>query len=535
MRRSLAALFLASALVSACRKETPAPQPPPPPKPAVAKTADGGRITIRLEGDVKTLNPLLQSSEDERQVLTFLHDPLIDLDTDSNPIPGTAAKWDILDGGLKYVLHLDPRATFSDGKPVLASDVVFTLKKTADSPQFGGAFATLDLEQTKAVDERTVQVAFKEAHVPQLLAFNIPVLAEHVYGKGDFAKNRAVIGNGPYVLVKRDVGRSIHLRRRADYWREKPQIENVFMRVVSDDTTAWNALKRGDLDVGRINNATWHRAKDEPAVKETLDFLNIYLPSYNAIAWNLTDPKLNDVRVRRALAMTFDRKSVIESLHFGHAKPVTGPFTPDLWANNPAVQSIEFNPQGAAALLSSAGWTDSNADGVLDRKGEKFELTLLIPAGNQPSVDQSQIFQDALGKVGVKLEVVPLEATTFFDRILGRNFQAAFMAWVNDPDPDPFSLFHSSQVPPEGNNVVGYANPEADELMVKARGQFDRRRRTDLYHQLHEILARDQPYLWTVQVGTKWAVNRRVQNIAAANSGLGLFVWHPGPRRWSVK
>lgn len=531
MRRILLAVALLAALAS-CRKETPAPAPPPQPAP---QTSDGGRITIRLEGDVKTLNPMLQDSDEERQVLTFLHDPLIDLDSDANPIPATAAKWEVLDGGHKYVLHLDPRATFSDGKPVRAADVVFTMRKIVDSPQFGGAFASLDLEQTKAVDERTVHVVFKEAHVAQLLAFNIPVLPEHVYGHGNFAKNRAVVGNGPYVLVKREPGRAVHLKRRADYWRKKPHIENVILRVVSDDTTAWNALKRGDLDIGRINNSTWHRAKDEPAVKEKLDFLNLYLLSYNAIAWNLDDPKLSDVRVRRALAMTFDRQSVIDRLYFGHARPVTGPFTPEQWAADPGVQAIELNPQGAAALLSSAGWTDSDADGVLDRKGEKFELRLLIPAGNRPTADQSQIFQDALAKIGVKLEVVPLESTTFYDHVLGRNYQAAFMAWVNEPDPDPFSLFHSSQIPPEGYNIVGYKNEEADALMERARSEFDRGQRADLYHNLHAILARDQPYLWTVQSGTKWAVNRRVQNVRPANSGLGLFVWYPGPRAWSVK
>lgn len=518
-------------LLLACRKEAPAPAPP---KPPVDKSADGGRVTIRLEGDVKTLNPLLQDTEDERQVLTFLHDPLVDLDTKSSPIAATASRWDVLDEGRRFVLHLDPRATFSDGRPVRASDVVFTLSKIGDSPQFGAAFESLDLAQTKAIDERTVQVVFKEARVAQLLSFNIPVLAEHIYGKGDFAKNRAVIGNGPYVLVKRETGRSIHLRRRADYWREKPHIENLTMRVVSDDITAWNALKRGDLDVGRINNATWHRAKDEATVSGKLDFLNIYVQSYNAIAWNVTDPKLSDVRVRRALAMAFDRQSVIDRLYFGHARPVTGPFTPEQWANNPNVRSIDFNPQGAAALLSSAGWTDTNGDGVLDRKGEKFTIRLLVPAGNQPAADQSQIFQDALGKIGVKLEVEPLESTTLFDRILARNFQAAFMAWVNDPDPDPFSLFHSSQLPPDGLNIVGYKNEEADTLMERARGEFDRQRRTDLYHQLHEILARDQPYLWTVQAGAKWGVNRRVQNVRPADSGVGLFIWNPGPRAWSV-
>lgn len=538
MRRIAVALLL---LLAACAKETPAPPgttftTTATPAPVQTGPADGGRITIRLESDVETLNAVLQNTEDERQVLAFVHDPLIDLDENANPIPATVARWEIQDGGKTYVLHLDPRATFSDGHPVRASDVVFTLSKIVgdESTQFAGWFADLDLAQTKAVDERTVRVVFKEPRVARLLSFNIAVLPEHVYGKGDFSRNRKVVGNGPYVMISREVGRSIVLRRNAKYWRAKPHIETVVFRVVADDTVAWNALKRGDLDVGRINNPTWQRGKDEPAVREKLDFQNIYLLSSNVILWNLSDPKLKDVHVRRALAMSFDRKTVIDKLYFGQARAVTGPFTPDQWANDSKVAPIEFNLTAASALLTSAGWRDANADGVLDRNGEKFELELLIPAGNQPTVEQSQILQDALARIGVKLQVTPVEGATLFERVLGREFQAAFVAWVNEPDPDPFSLFHSSQLPPEGLNAVGYDNPEADRLIDAARREFDRTRRTELYHQLHELLARDQPYLWTVQVATKWAVNKRVKNVRAANSGLGLFVWYPGPRAWWV-
>lgn len=539
MRRAVPFLLVLT-LLAGCRRETPAPPPPAPAKaaaPVQTGPVDGGRIAIRLESDPETLNAVLQTTEDERQVLSFLHDPLIDFDINAKPIPGTAARWEILDGGKTYVLHLDPRATFSDGQPVRASDVVFTLDKIVNdqSPQYSGWFASLDLAQTKAVDERTVRVVFKDARVAQLLTFNIAVLPQHVYGKGDFGKIRKVVGNGPYVLISREAGRSIVLRRNAKYWRAKPHIEQVTFRLITDDTTAWNALKRGDVDVARVNNSTWQRGKDDPHVQAKLDFLNIYLLSYNAILWNLSDPKLNDVRVRRALAMSFDRNAVIQQLYFGHARPVSGPFTPEQWANNPNVQPIEFNLQGAAALLSSAGWRDTNGDGVLDRNGEKFELRLLIPAGNQPTIDQSQILQDALAKIGVKLEVNPVDGSALIEQVVNRNFQAAFLAWVNEPDPDPFSLFHSSQLPPEGFNVVGYKNAEADQLIEAARVQADPVRRTELYHQLHELLAADQPYLWTLQVATKWAVNKRVQNVRASTAGLGLYAWHPGPRSWWVK
>src|SRR5687767_9529017 len=102
MRRFAVPLLL---LFFACARETPAPPPPTPAPQKPSGPVDGGRVTIRLESDVDTLNAVLQTSEDERQVLAFVHDPLVDLDENANPIPGTAAKWEILDGGKTYVLH----------------------------------------------------------------------------------------------------------------------------------------------------------------------------------------------------------------------------------------------------------------------------------------------------------------------------------------------------------------------------------------------------------------------------------------------
>ena len=531
MRRAAFSILLLAFFLDACRRETPVPPPAPVTKVETTTPKAGGRLERRLENDVKTLDYILQTEEEEKQVLAYLYDPLIALDRTLNPIPGIATRWDVSADGRTYTLHLDPRATFSDGTPVKASDVVFTLTRILDepSPQFAGWFEGLDRKQTTAIDDRTVRVVFDDARVTRLLSFNISVIPEHAHGK------KTIIGNGPYVLKTREPGRSILVERRADYWREKPLIESVLFRVIAEDHVAWNALTREEVDVARISNDIWWREKDKPATKQKMDFITAWLLSYNCIAWNVEDPLFDDARVRRALAMTFDRATVIEKLYHGQARPVTGPFTPDQWANNPEVLPIEFNPQAAAVLLGTVGWRDTNGDGVLDRDGRKFEFTLLIPV-SVVAREQSQVLQDALKKIGVVANISTMDGAAFFDRVLNRKFQAAFFAWVVEPDPDrdAYALFHSSQKAPVGLNVGGYANPEADQLIEQGRVEFDRERRVEIYRQLHDLLARDQPYLWTVQVASKWAVNKRVQNVGVSN-GYGLFHWHPGPFAWWLK
>ena len=537
MRRTVWLTLAFASLLACGRRET--VQPPAQPTATVATDTGpriGGRLVRRLESDVNTLNYVLHSTEEERQVLQYLYDPLIDFNAELEPIPGTAARWEIAEGGRRYIFHLDPRAVFSDGKPVTSGDVIFTLEKILDeeSVQYGAMFEGLNREQTKAIDDRTVHVVFNEPRVTQLMTFNIGVLPQHVYGKGKFESIRAVVGNGPYVMQRREPGRSITLARNENYWREKPPIESVLFRVIADDTQALNALKRGDIHVTRLNNDTWAREKNDPKVAAKIAFHDTYQFMYNCVPWNLRDPLFQETPVRRALAMAFDRRSVVDRLYHGNARAISGPFTPDTWAYNPAIEPIEFNLEGAAALLGSAGWRDTDKDGVLDRDGKKFEFTMLIPVGNATSVDQSQIYQEALKKIGVQMTISNVEGTAFFDRVMKGDFQAAMLAWTNDPDPDPYSLFHSSQVPPAGLNIVNYRNAEVDLLLERGRREFDRSRRTQIYHQLHEIIAADQPYLFTVQVGLKWAVDKRVQNVRAAK-GVGLFLWNPGPFGWWIK
>jgi peptide/nickel transport system substrate-binding protein len=536
MRKLALVLVAAWSFLAACKgRETPQPAAPATTTQVVETgPRTGGRLVRRLETDVDTLNYVLQNTEDERQVLQYLYDPLIDFDQNLEPIPGTVAKWDIEEGGKAYVLHLDPRAKFSDGKPVTSADVIFTLERILDEEalQFAAWFEGMDREQTKAVDDKTVRVVFKEPRVTQLIAFNIGVMPKHVYEKGDFKKNKAVIGNGPYVLKLRQAGKGILLERNPNYWRDQPYIDSVFFRVIADDNVAWNAVKRGDVHVTRVNNDTWFREKD--VVAKNIEFHNVYLLAWNCIPWNVNDPLFRDASVRRAMGMAFDRQAVIDRLYHGQARAISGPFTPESWAYNNNVHPVDFNPQAASALLAGAGWTDSDKDGVIDRDGKPFAFTMLIPSGSKTSVDQSQILQDGLRKIGVQMTITTLDSTAMFDRLLKGNYQAAMIAWTNDPDPDPYSLFHSSQIPPAGYNIVHYSNPEVDRLLERGRTTFDRSTRTEIYHQLHDILGSEQPYLFTVQVGMKFAVNKRVQNVRVGK-GVGLFLWHPGPYSWWLK
>jgi peptide/nickel transport system substrate-binding protein len=505
-----------------------------------SKPQDGGTVVRRLESDIVTVNPVLATSKYDRMVDNYIFTPVVYLDANLRPVPGLAKSWDITPDGLSYTFHLNEKATFSDGTPVLASDVLWTLTKIEDpnggAAQLAGDFDNLDMTKTKVVDPHTIVITFKEPFAPQLTRFNeLNVLPEHVYSKGDFKNdyNLKGVGSGPYRLVTIDPQKEIVLQRRDDYWGQKPYLQTVVMKVMTDFATAWNAMKKGDIDETNISSDVWLMESRRPEMLRKFDFRRFYTLSYNFIAWNEKNPLFQDKRVRRALGMCVDVPSIINNLYHGTARAMSGPFTPDEYAYNPAVPVLAYDPMGAKALLNNSGWFDTNNDGVLDKNGKPFKFDLYVFAGSAVGAQFGQIFQQELKKNGIEINVVQLDPAQLLKRVLSGDFQAVYMGWQLDAEPDLYAAFHSSQIPPKGQNFIYYNNPAADQLIMQGRTQLDFAKRKATLQQLHAVLSDDQPYTWTIQVSEKWVINRRLHNVKDSR-GYGLFTWYPGEFDWWI-
>ncbi|HEV7241336.1 MAG TPA: ABC transporter substrate-binding protein [Thermoanaerobaculia bacterium] len=540
MSRRLLSVLAILLLSVACDREKPAAETQPVVAVDDGSPQDGGTLVRRFESDIATLNPVVVSTIYDRWVAEYLFTPLIYLDQDLQPIPALAESWDVEEDGKLYRFELNEKATFSDGTPVRASDVLFTLQKIVDpkseAVQIVGAFEHLDLTRTKVIDDHTIEVAFREPLASQLIRFNdVNVIPEHVYSKGNFRNdfNDKAVGSGPYVLAKRDAGKEIVVERRPDYWGANPPLQTVVFKVVVDHATAWNALRRGDIDETRIASDVWLRERNNPSLTKSIDFRRFYTLSYNFLAWNGRHPLLGDKRVRKALAMCVPIDAVVQQLYHGTSRAMTGPFTPDDFAYNPTVPAVRYDPEGATQMFASAGWTDSNGDGVLDKGGKPFKLELVVMSGSATTNQFAQMVQGEMKKVGVDLELTTIDPSIAIQRILSGNYQSAYLGFDLDNDPDPFNILHSSQFPPRGQNFAYYSNPEVDRLIEVSRREMDRSKRKEMYWRIHEIVADEQPYTWTVQVSSKWGMNKRVRGVEQSR-GYGLVRWYPGVLGWWI-
>lgn len=539
-RPLIALVLLLLCIACGGRDETPTSTSQAGAVPADDTPVDGGTLFRRLDVDVVTLNPIVSTTRNDRLINQYIFTPVIHFDRDLQPIPGLADSWEISDDGLVYRFHLNKKATFSDGKPVRASDFLFTLRKIADPAseaiQIAGAFEHLDLTRTRTIDDHTIEIVFKQPMATQLTRFNdVLILPEHVYRGGNFRQdyNDMAVGSGPYTLVKREAGKEVILQRRKDYWGKKPHIDRVVWKVINDHGVAFNALRRGEIDETTISSDMWVRERSNPDLTKIIDFQRFYTLNYNYINWNTRHPVLSDKRVRRAMSMCVPIDAIINDLYHGTARAMSGPFTPDEWAYNPTVPVIRHDIEAARQLLAEAGWKDTNGDGTLEKGNQPLAFELLIMTGSSTAKSLSQMLQAEMKKAGARVDIAMMDGAAAIERIASGNHQAAYLSWDLDPDPDPYAIFHSSQAPPRGQNFGFYSNPEADKLIEQARRELDVAKRKELFWRVHEILAEDQPYTWIVQVSAKWGLNKRVRG-AVASRGLGYYAWYPGELDWWI-
>ena len=237
-------------------------------------------------------------------------------------------------------------------------------------------------------------------------------------------------------------------------------------------------------------------------------------------------PWFKDRRVRQAMTMLIDRKTILDKLLFGLGTIVTGNFYINSPDYNKNIKPYPYDPGKAVKLLEEAGWTDHDGDGIRDKDGIPFSFEFLISAGSKFAEQLATIMQESLKNVGIKMSIRKLEWAVFIQKIQSRDFDACTLGWSLGWESDPYQVWHSSQAK-SGSNFVGFVNPEADRIIEMARREFDPEKRHKLYHRFHKILHIEQPYTFLFTMKALVAVSKRFQNVNVYPMGLN-------PREWWV-
>ncbi len=465
----------------------------------------GGTLTFAAAKDVRSLNPLLAIDPVSTKVNNLIYAGLVKINEKLEIEPDLAESWEISEDELTITFHLRDGLKFHDGDDLTAEDVKFTYS-LAVTPQIDSPYR-LRFEMVEGwdvIDDKTFLVVFTEPFSPGLANFTLGILPKHLLegGEADFvAFNKAPVGAGPFKFVEWLPQGHITLEAFDDYFKGRPALDRVVMKVISDKASATLELQLEGVDLVRDIYP-----EDEKTIKNK-DEYNFYIyddMNYNYLGLNNAEPLFSVSKVRQALSYAIDRVAIIDQVLEGQGEICRSPVSPSSWAYNPDLIPYPYDPEKAKKLLAEEGWEDTDNDGVLDKDGEIFSFTIFTNRDNKQRGKAAELIRDALGKIGVKVDIkkVPWESLVK-DHLLARDFEAVIAGFTFTIDPDDYIVWHSEEAR-GGFNFFSYSNSKVDGLLEEGRHTWDKGKRKIIYQKIQELIIEDQPFifLWIPRIKT---------------------------------
>ena len=526
----------------------------------------GDWLVIHSLADPENLNPLTSNDAGAASVLTWIFPPLIRVDNRTLELaPGIAkALPEISADHLTYQYALREDVTFSDGKPVTAEDVVFTLKAVrhphVNAPSQRNYFESV--ADATATGPYTVRIRLSQPYfMNDYVLGGISPIPRHYYDPDNlldgigvaelnkydelapekreraerFAKqfnegfNRNPLGPGALVLENpgRDfvTGEKVELRRRESWAAGHPElgdswVDRIVFRVLNDPDAALVALKAGTVDLMGLRPVQYLKQTNDPKFAERIEKHVDLSASFTYIGWNLRRAIFQDKRVRRALSSLVDKKNICDKVMLGLADPVESPIYPRRPEYNSKLPPWPFDPAQAKALFTEAGWSDSDGDGILDHddgKGGRTPLRfeIISNSGNEDRKNLGLVVIDEFKRAGIDASFRAVDWSILLDRVKHFNYDAVILGWTASgaQPPDLYQIWHSSQAVEGGSNHISFKNDRVDELLTRYRTEFDPAKRKAMYDEVQEILYDEQPYTFVYAPKSLAAYDKRFRGV----------------------
>lgn len=474
-------------------------------------------VVFASGSDLESANPLVTIHPLSRQVQRHvLFVTLVRYDGRLEPQLYYARSWGLSPDRLSLKMTLDSTLAWHDGTPTTSKDVVFTLV-AARNPRSGFARAA-DLAVVDSVVAESpwaIRIHFNapQRTLPAILA-ELPILPAHLLASvapADMRRaafNTAPVGNGPFRFVDRVAGQRWTFERNDAFPADMdgpPRIRELVIAVVDEPTTKFAGLASGDLDFAGIAPTMAALADRDPTI-EVVDYPVLFS---TALVFNVHRAPFDDVRVRQAVALSIDRKRLVDAALAGYGTPASGPVPPE----NPLAlaKPLERDPRRADSLLDAAGWRRGKDRWRVRERPLAVEL-LTVGSGDNAV---EQLIQADLAERGIRVEVRQLELAAFLARARAR--EKTFDMLITGIPGDLSlaylrAMFESSQ----RGGSLDYADfhaPTLDALFAKARSARDESELRAIWRAVQDELARRAPATWLYHSRGLQGVSARMRNV----------------------
>ena len=498
------------------------------------------RLTIGISQEFDSLNPIVSTMSAAMYILAMTNRSLVTIDADwkwhcstCTEIPSLEnGKAKLIDeNGKKKMLvtwEIKPEVKWADGTPMTGKDVKLSWEigrnpniAVGDKELFN-RIESIDIDSK---NPKKFKIKYSEPRYDFYQLVGLNIVPAHLEGE-IFAKTKSEAGayekltlytaapttiglfNGPYIIKEVKLGSHVMLERNPQFWGPQPAIESIVVKLIPNTQTMEANLLSGTIDlISELgisldqSLAFEKRLKSNPAQAQLFKVMIEDSMTYEHIDFDLDNPFLSDVRVRKAIAYGIDRDKLIKGLFEGkrkkassHVHPKDVYFTEDLTVYN-------FDQAKASQLLEEAGFKKGSS-GYLEKDGKRLTLPLMTTAQNKTREMVEVYIQEQLKKLGIEVTINNQPARVFFGETTHkRKFGGmAMFAWTSSPDSPPRSILHSDQIPTEknawnGQNVPGWRNPRNDQILDSIFREFDVHKRKAMMVEQQKLYTEDLPVL----------------------------------------
>ncbi len=548
--------------------------------PLVAKCAPGspgGRLVVAEFGEPKTFNPITQNEGSSEVITRFLFMALLNLDWESQTVtPALAHSWKVEPDQKTWTFQLRKGLKWSDGHPLTADDVVFTLNDVVYNTNVNNVLrdsVTVDNKPftVTKVDDLTVKVVTPEIFAPfeETFGAGVPIVPKHILASAAAEKRfeaaygvntrpQDLVCNGPFKLKQFKPGELIWVERNPHFFevdslgQRLPYLDDIIYTVVPDFNAMALRFLGGKSDAHENVRADEVERFREESKKGKFSLLELGLGLERGFLWfnqntnmnaktgkPLVDPKklrwFRDKRFRQAMACAIDRESIVRSIYAGRARANFGYITEAnrKW-HNPNVKQHRYDLAKARALLKEMGIEDRNGDGALeDADGTPIEFVLNTNTGNNIREKIAVLIQEDLKNLGIRLVFQPMDFNTLVSKIDNSHDYEAILLSLGGGSVDPSSSMNvlrsdgfTHQWFPRQKAPATPWEARIDELMNAQLKTLDFAQRKKLFDEVQEILSDEAPMIYTVSPISFAAVRSDLGNLRPTVLSYYRVTWN---------